>query len=655
MRGAHTFALCMVCIIAARRSAAAEPPQQFAHADIAELTLEQLMQIDVTTVSGSAHAWFKSPAAVYVLTAEDIRRAGALSLAEALRLAPGVFVGRVNSQAYSVGTRGFNGGLGNKTLVLIDGRIVYDPLFSGTFWNVQDVLLEDVDRIEVIRGPGPTLWGANAVNGVINVITKSARDTQGLYISGGGGSEERAFGMVRYGMQLSEDSWIRVYGKYFERDALDDRALGSGHDDWNMYRGGFRFDTVGDDDSFLTIQGDAYHSDRIGEAVAIGIPGLHLMTELDVRDVRHTGGNILFRIGKESAEEASWSLQGYYDHTDRVTNAGFRAERDTFDLEWRHRFALSERHEIMWGMGVRHTRDDTRGGPNTRFMPAERSMDTFSAFVQDTITIVPDRLFAMVGTKVEENDVTGFEFQPSARIWCTPNHNHTLWAAVSRPVRVPSRTEEDSILTLGFADTGILMGGPPSGITIPLDVTGNPGLQSERIWAWEAGYRVRPAENLTLDFAVFLNDYSRLIFVSPALIGPFNNDGWGESYGGEIAATWRPCDNWRVEASYSYVDVQIHGPILQSDEGNTPHHQAQLRSYLDLTDDLELNSALYYVDEVPGLGISDYTRLDVGVTWHPRDNFELSVWGQNLIEPSHHEFSAREVQRGAYIQATFRF
>ena len=620
--------------------------------DIGELSLEQLMQIDVTTVSGAAEEWFRSPAAIYVITAEDVRRSGAQSLAEALRLAPGVFVGRLNSQAYSIGTRGFSGALSAKTLVLIDGRSVYDPLFSGTFWNVQDVLLEDLDRIEVIRGPGPTLWGSNAVNGVINIITKSAKDTQGLYLSGIAGTEERAYGMFRYGTALSDHSWVRVYGKYFERDKTDHPVFGSGHDDWDMYRAGFRFDSEGDDGSFLTVQGDAYHSDRIGEAVGVFVPDMHLTSMLDIRDVRNSGGNFLFRFGQES-DESGWSLQGYYDRTERVSNVSFQVHRDTFDLEWRHRFLLGERHEIMWGLGARHTRDSTEDGFNIRFMPRSRSADTFSAFVQDTITIVPDRLFAMIGAKFEENDWTGFEVQPSARIWWTPSENHTLWGAVSRPVRVPSRTEEESIITLGFLDTGVIGGGPPSGVTFPLEVTGNPNLESERIWAWEAGYRVRPTENLTLDFAVFLNDYSRLIFINPALLGPFTNEGLAETYGGEVAVTWRPCDQWRLEASYSYVDVQVHGPILLTDETDTPPHLAQLRSYLNVTKDLELNSALYYVDERQNIG--DYWRLDVGVTWHINENFELSVWGQNLLDPRHPEIGLNEVERGGYLQATMRF
>ena len=622
---------------------------------VSEMTLEQLMSIPVVSLAGTDQEWFTTPAATYVITGEDIRRSGFLSLAEILRLAPGVFVGQVNSQAFSVGTRGFNGSLANKTLVLIDGRSVYDPLFSGTFWNVQDVLLEDIERIEVIRGPGPTLWGANAMNGVINVITKSARDTQGLFLQGGGGTFERAFASARYGMKVDEHSWIRFYGKWFERDHLILPDGSSSHDDWDMWRGGFRFDREAGDDIIFTLQADAYYSDRIGEFVRnFPVPGQNMVFANDIRDVRNSGGNVLFRLSQEKSSEG-WSLQGYYDRTNRVTNVTFEVERNTFDLDWRHRFQIGDRHEILWGLGARTTSDEVQQGVNLIFDPAKRTLNTFSAFVQDTITLVPDRWFAMIGSKFLHNTYTGFEVQPSARLWWTPNDRYTLWTAISRPVRVPSRTERESTLVAAYADTGILGGGPPSGVIVPIGVTGS-NVDSEEMVALELGNRIRFGERVTLDATIFYNDYEKLIYVPPAVVGTsWNNNGFGETYGGEIDVTWRVAENWRLVAAYSFVDVQIHGPIFSQDERNTPQHQAQLRSYFDVTEDIELNSGLYYVDNVPGVNAKSYLRLDVGVTWRVTDNFEIAVWGQNLLEPAHPEFSGFEVERGFYLMGTLRF
>jgi iron complex outermembrane receptor protein len=623
--------------------------------ELAQLSLEELMNILVTTVAGVEEELFRTPAALHVITAEDIRRAGHRRVSEALRLAPGVFVGVINSQSYAVGTRGFNGGLANKTLVLIDGRAVYDPLFGGTFWNVQDVLLEDIDRIEVIRGPGATLWGENAVNGVINIITKSAEETQGAYLAQGGGTFEHAFTEARYGGQIDENTWYRLYGKWFERNHLVDSDGDSTHDDWDMSQGGFRLDHEGAGAHF-TLQSDIYHSDRIGEFIRqIPVSGQHFQFAQDIGDGRNSGGNILFRLSESETSDSTWSLQGYYDNTVRVTNGGFQVERDTFDLQWRHGFDCGEIHDLLWGLGVRHTRDRSDPGANTALSPSSRSLDTFSAFIQDTITLEPDRWFAMIGSKFSHNDYTGFEVQPSARIWWTPNDRQTAWAAISRPVRLPTRIEREGILTFGFVDTGLAAGGEPSGIIVPLQVLGSDDVASEELTAYEAGYRHRVGENLTFDVSVFCNDYEELIYVPPTVFGFFNNDGFAETYGGELAINWQPADNWRLFGGYSFTSVQVHGPVLQNDELTVPQQMAQIRSALDVTDDLEFNSALYFVDHIPGLGIDDYFRLDIGLTWHVNQNFDISIWGQNLLDPQHPEFSANEVERSVYVMGTLRF
>ena len=635
--------------------ALAQDSDKFDIEDILKADIDQLMQLSVTTVAGVEQEWFTTPAAIDVITGDEVRRTGHRSLAEALRMSPGVFVGRINSQATSVGMRGFNGGLANKTLVLIDGRSVYDPLFSGSFWNVQDVLLEDLDRIEVIRGPGATLWGANAVNGVINVITKSARDTQGWYVSGGAGTYEHAFGEARYGGAIGDNAWYRVYGKYFDRDHFVTADGESGHDDWDMGRGGFRFDAEGDNDITYTLQGDIYDSTQIGERLLLlPVPNQHLLFTQDIRDGRNSGGNTLFRIQKDVEQERGWSLQGYYDRTERVTNAGFRVHRDTYDIEWRHYFPLGERHDLMWGVAARSTSDDTWPGPNTILDPASRTLDRFNSFIQDTITLAPDRWFAMIGSKFTYNTYTDFEIQPSGRLWWTPSDRHTFWGAISRPVRVPSRIEREGTLVFGYVDTGLAGGGPPSGVFAPLGVFGD-DVEAENLISYELGHRVRLTHDISLDTALYYNEYDSLIYVPPTVLGMWNNDGAAETYGGEVALTWRVADNWRVESSYTFVDVQVHGPIFTQDEENTPHHLAQLRSYLNVTKDVELNSALYYIDRVSSADADAYLRLDVGLIWYVNPNLELAVWGMNLLDPSHPEFSGLEVERSAFFQATLRF
>ena len=477
-------------------------------------------------------------------------------------------------------------------------------------------------------------------------------------MQGGAGSSERAFGSVRYGFKINEDSWLRIYGKWFDRDHFDDADRQSSHDDWDMSRAGFRFDHEGEDAFKLTLQGDFYYSDHIGERTRNSpVPDENIVFANDIRDVRNSGGNLLLRLSQEHNDHG-WTLQTYYDHTDRVTFVDFEVKRDTFDVDWRHHFNIGERNDFMWGLGARHTRDETEDGPSIVMRPRDRSLDTFSAFAQDTITLVPDRLFAMIGSKFEHDTYTGFNVQPSARLWWTPDDRNTLWASVTRAVRIPSRSEREGMLIFGYIDSGLLAGGPLSGDIIPLGISGNGDLETEKLMAYEAGYRARISDDLTLDAAFFYNDYDDLIYVT-TVIEPFTNNGTAETYGGEVAATWRIPDNWNLQGSYSYVNVLIHGPVAPTDEGNTPHNMVKLQSQLDLTDDLEFNAGLYYVDNVPAPMIDSYWRLDLGLTWRPTANFELAIWGQNLTDSGHPEFSggflADEVPRSFYIMGTIRF
>jgi iron complex outermembrane recepter protein len=635
----HCLMLAVMLVAAAGLVAA--DPDRVDYEQLREMTLEELMGVQVTSVAGVGRDWFKTPAAVYVITNEELRRSGHRALAEALRLAPGMTVMRADSNTWNISARG-GSGFTNKLLVLTDGRTTYDLLFSGTFWDVQDVLLEDLDRIEVVRGPGATLWGANAVNGVINITTKSAKETQGLYVGGGFGTYERAFGEARYGFQIDDNSWMRIWGKWFDRDAFELAGPTDGHDEWDMGRGGLRYDREGDDHTFLTVTSSAYSSNRIGERIALGPT---------IFDGRAEGGHALFRFGQEIPDGDGWRVQGYYDRTARVTAGGFQVDRDTFDLDWRHHFKWGDIHETVWGAGYRYTTDRTDSVTDPAFFlafdPEDRALHTVSAFIQHTVDIIPDELFVMVGSKFEHNDHTGFEVQPSGRIWWTPDDQQTLWVAISRPVRTPSRTEEDLAIVL-----------PPV-----LDFSGNRGVKAEELIAYEAGYRRQVTPNVALDLSLFYNDYRNLVSretLSPPGAFPmlltFRNRGEAESYGAELAATWRVAPNWTLRGSYSVIEINEQRPASGTPEGGAPQQQAQLRSALDITDNLEFNAAIYYVDNIPVLNVRHYLRLDLGVTWRITENFDIAVWGQNLLDAAHREAAGpAEFERGGYVMATVRY
>ncbi len=621
----------------------------------AQLSIEELMGLEVTSVAGVEEQVFKSAAAIAVITGDEIRRTGHRTLADALRLAPGVFVGQIGTSAWSVGPRGFNGGLANKTLVLMDGRRVYDPLQGGTFWDVQDVLLEDLDRIEVIRGPGATLFGANAINGVINIVTKSSKDTQGLFLEAGAGSFERGFGSVRYGGKFSDNAHFSLWAKYFNRGPLEQAGPTDSDSQFDLSHARFRTDIDGDDSLRLTFQADAYTSFNSESAATVPLQtplpsSQRRMFENDV-----SGGHLLARAERFSAPNEGWSVLAYYDRTERSVT-GFDVGRHTAEVDARYHFTLGDRHALAAGLEYFFTTDSVTFTEHVGIAPDSSSLNTVSAFLQDTITLEEDRWKLMLGSKFEHNDQTGFEFQPSARLTWTPDDAQTLWAAVSRAVRTPSRFEEDGFITLFYADPGLLTGDAATGSILPFRFNGNPNLDSETAMVYELGYRRMFSDRVSLDAAAFFNQYDSLISAPPALVNTgFNNDGEAEVYGAELALNWRVADNWRLRGSYSYTEVNLSGPVLLNDERSTPHNMAQLQSFLDVTPDLQFNAAAYFVDRVEQAGADSYLRLDLGITWRVTPNFDLALWGQNLLEPRHREFSALEVERGAYFVATLRF
>ena len=626
-------------------------------ADLSELSLEDLMDIEVTSVSKRPQKLSQAPAAITVLTAEDIHRAGHTSIAEALRMVPGLHVAHINSNQWAITSRGLNFRFANKLLVLIDGRSVYTPLFSGVYWGLQDVPLEDVDRIEVIRGPGGTLWGANAVNGVINVITKRADETQGVLLSGAAGDPLTASGTARWGGAVGDDLHYRVWAKAFDHGEFDTPQNHGAGDDWHQARGGFRADWEPSSRDLLTFQGDYFDGEADMNSVFV--------TGTDTADF--SGGYLLGRWSRSLSDGSRISLQGYWDHFER--EEGLAGEtRDTFDLEFQHDLTLFARNDVTWGLNYRATSDRLQDTPFTTFDPDDDTVHLVSGFVQNEFAIVPERLSLTLGSKFEHNDYTGFEYQPSARFGWTPSDRHTLWGAVSRAVRTPSRVENDIDLILPFQSLGILA-----------DLDGNTDFDSEELLAYELGYRGLLTDSLSLDVAGFYFDYDDLRTVD--IVGPgtppaavatlFGNRMRGESHGVEVEATWRALDNWKLTASYTLLDVDLElkgsstDPVSELTEGDAPEHQFQVRSLLDLPWNLQLDAAVYWVDTVPnqedadGRTIGSYWRGDLRVGWTPRHDLELELVGQNLFERSHPEYGGlftvpTYVPRGYFARITWR-
>ncbi len=653
-------------------------PGDTSQTDLTQLSLEELMNIEVTSVAKKPQRLAAAAAAIFVITHEDIRRSGATSLPEALRMVPGLQVARIDANKWAITARGFNGRFANKLLVLIDGRSVYTPSFSGVYWEVQDTLLEDVERIEVIRGPGATLWGANAVNGIINIMTKHAQDTQGGLITAGGGTEERGFGGVRYGTTLGEDAHVRLYVKYFNRDDFVDTSGNNTDDAWHMLRGGFRLDWQVLDRHALTVQGDLYGGDASQNLTLPTLTPPFVMLIDD--DIDLLGGNVLTRWQHTVAASSELTLQLYYDRTEREEKAIFRETRDTIDLDFQHRFALGQRQEIVWGLGYRYTHDHISESFFLAIDPDSRGDNLFSAFVQDEITLVPDRLRLTLGSKFEHNDHTGFEFQPNARFLWTPHARHAVWAAVSRAVRTPSRAEDDVRFNFAVLPPNTPLRNP-SALPAVVTVEGNRDFDSEVMLAYELGYRVRPLERLSLDIAAFFTDYDNLrtgepgspVFstspLPPHLVLPnvLQNRMHGESHGVEVAVDWRPMDWWRLHLAYTYLQLHLRidrdsqNPTAEEAAGQSPHHQVSFRSAMSLPWDLEFDVWLRYIDELPTLDVDRYVTLDLRLAWKPVKRLELALVGQNLLEGRHLEFRQElfpvptAVQRSVYGKITWQF
>ncbi|MDP1549981.1 MAG: TonB-dependent receptor [Nitrosomonas sp.] len=642
-----------------------------------DLSIEELMKIEVTSASRRSQKLSEVSSAIFVITQDDIRRSGATSIPEALRMAPGVEVARVGTDKWSISVRGFNGRFANKLQVLMDGRSVYTPLFSGVIWSQQDTLIEDIERIEVIRGPGATVWGANAVNGVINIITKKAADTQGMLVTTGGGSFEQGFAGVRYGGKLNEDTPFRIYAKGFSRDNTTSLSGTNVHDNWRSARAGFRLDHRRGIDQ-LTLQGDIFVN-SIGDSLlqpSLAAP----YTRLDIVNSKEKGGNIRLRWDRTLSEKSSIMLQTYYD---RVNNqlAPWTKYAESFDVDFQHRLPLFTRHDVTWGLNYRLYNNKVQETELTTFTPNQKTNHNFSAFIRDEIMLLPDKLSLFLGTRLDHNDFTGPEVQPSGRLMWTLNEQNSIWASISRAVRIPSRGEND--VTIAGRVLQSLPGMPITSLPILMAVQGTNQFNSEKLIAYEMGYRSQLASNVSIDLAGFFNDYSQLRDFRfgqitpgngtlPHLILPvlFTNDTSAYSFGMESSIDWRPSEKWRLQGSYSYLTIHTDSnpefKQMDSTSGGAnkanPRHQLSFRSHYDFSDRLQLNLWLRYVSGLTFFNIPNYVTMDTKLAWKPSRNTEFFVVGQNLFSQNHRESQsdfipsmATQIPRGVYAGVEWRF
>jgi iron complex outermembrane recepter protein len=663
--------LFLLCLPAGWTRAAVPPDGQDSQGPLKQLSLEQLGEVEISTVSKSPEHVWDTPAAVYVITQEDIKRSGATTIPEALRLAPGVEVARIDANKWSIGIRGFGSRLSRSVLVLIDGRSVYSTLLAGTYWEVQDTVMADIDRIEVIRGPGGTIWGPNAVNGVINIITKSSKNTRGLLVSAGGGDVEEGLLTARYGGGNANGLSYRFYAKAYDRGP-EHHFDGQNYDRWRAAQTGFRIDWTKNDRDSFTLQGDGY-DEGAGETVTLTNyvpPYSQTVTGTEAL----SGGNVLGRWTRTFSEGNDIQLQVYYDRTNRY-EPNFGDLRNTFDFDYLQRTHIGSRNHISFGAGARASQGhELEVTPGLYFNPSIRTDQLYTAFIQDNISLVPNRLTAEIGTKLLVTNYTGLEPEPSGRLLWTPTQTETFWAAVTRAVRTPSDAERDFYLS-GYIQT------LPSGMPYFARFNGNADFQSEKLNGYELGFRRLIRRSLYVDLAGFFNQYNNLFsediigapYVEddpppPHLLLPanFGNGLEGSTIGGEIAPEWKPTSFWTLKGSYSFLHMVLKRDPGSLDVGSapgivgsSPQHQILTQSLLDLPKRLSLDLTFRYVSALPSQTIAAYSTGDARLGWSVGRNLEFSVVGSNLLQPYHVEYASDPgpnvaIRRNFYVEAVWR-
>jgi iron complex outermembrane recepter protein len=617
----------------------AESPEQASSpspTELKKLPLEALVDVEITSASRRPEKLSETSSAVDVITGDDIERAGVTNIPDALRLGAEMEVAQIDGHTWAVSARGFDNTISNKLQVLMDGRSLYTPLFSGVFWDAQQTFLPDVEQIEIIRGPGATLWGANAVNGVINIRTKSAEETQGFLLYGAGGYEMDGMEGMRYGGKVGEDTYYRVYvmnengdGLPLEGDGKEDRT--------GITQGGFRVDSKLNPADNVTLQGDFYAGND---------------NQLNADDIEINGENVLGRWTHDFDKESSLMVQAYWDRTHRLVPGVFEEDRNSFDLEVQHQFRYGE-HYFVWGGDYRLSHDDIGNlGPTLAFIPDSDTEHLISGYIQDEWHIVPDVFYLTGGSKFEYNTFSGFEIQPTARFTWLPAANQTVWGAISRAVRTPSRLDQDLV-------------SPNPAFAIPFLIA-NPDFGSETLIAYELGYRIKATETLSIDVAGYFNDYSHLRSVEPLPGGKITieNKLAGTTYGGSVSVKWRVTDWWHLDGSVSGIEEDFHtregGHDINNAQGeaNDPSCTFIIHSGMDLPWNLTFDGYLRYVDDLPHPHTDSYLTADLRLAWSPRKNYQFAIVARNLFDDTHPEFAqngglTREVERQVY--ATFKW
>lgn len=622
------------------------------------LSLKDLQNVSITSVSKKQEDLFNAPGSVYVLTSEDISRSGATTIPDALRMVPGLEVASIDGNKWAITARGFNRQFVNKLLVLIDGRSVYTPLFSGTYWDNQDMVLADIERIEIIRGPGATLWGANAVNGVINIITKNAELTQGNYVSTIYGNYDRTSVETRHGGRTDSGIAYRVDGKYTNRDETK-RPNGIKHNDSGDFsKAGFRADWESMDSDAFSVIGDIHsgkqNRDYFFPSRVSAVAGIE----------DFSGGNLTFKWDKKISDNSSSTTQFYVDHILRDMQYVLDQERTTVDFDFQHNWTPSKNHDIVWGIGYRHFKDDYtsidyEGITYLDYTPDETYNSLYSAFFQDKINLIDDVFFLTLGSKFEHNFYTDFEYQPNARLSWIVDDSQFMWLSVSRAVRIPSRGERGINLRSTYVGNGNFV-----------SLVGNPSFDSEDLIAYEFGYRTQPKPWATFDISLFYNDYNNLRSFEPngTLNVPVGNKGSGEVAGIEFASRWLLNEDWNLFANSVFQSFNLSKDSDSKDniterteEGTSPDYQFMVMSRYNIQEDLYFDNNLYYTSKLFTPNIDSRLRFDTRISWKPFKGYELSLVGQNLLDDGHREFNPflfsvpTEVPRSFYGKVAINF
>ena len=632
------------------------------------------MKVEVTSASKKEQPLSRTAAAVFVISQDDIQRSGATNIPDLLRMVPGMDVAQINASTWAISARGLNGQFSNELLVLLDGRNVYTPTFGGVFWDTLDLPLENIERIEVVLGPGASVWGENAVNGVVNILRKKAGETKGGRVTAGAGNTSAGFGTVQYGRSIAERTDFRVYAKYFDQHDERSNDFSDAGDGWHLLRGGFRTDTQLSGKDELTVEGDMYTGREgnptfvLSSILAPGLQPAEVLTNV-------SGGFFQSMWTHTSSEKSDFTVMGSYDTYERSDLLD--DHRKTVSFDFRQRYRVKERHELVWGGTYRYSESRSMGSNWISLVPANQSVSVFSAFVQDEIAAIENKLYITVGSKFENNSYTGFNALPAIRALYAFSEKQSVWAAVSRAERTPAETDTSLRQNEGAITQ-------PDGTLAAVSSFGNPHVKDEGDTAYEAGFRAMVSPRLSIDLAAYYNDYDHQISDEPR--APFTettpapphvvlptvdeNLVFGETHGMEIAAKWRVNDRWTLEPSYDFERIHLHRQAGSLDtetgpatEGSDPHQHGRLRSVMDVTKSLTWNTAGYFTDRLGQQGVPSYTRLDTNLIWRISEKVTVGIYGQNLLNDHHLEFfdpgssSTRStlIRRSGYVKATWRF